>query len=140
MTRADGTTYVVSSRVTYFAIGWVPPANREQVVALLTTMFDEVRAGSPGDQATRLLPEPVRAPALRAASLIRDFESVIGEPSAPLVEQNVRTPQRADNIGVFAGGPYRCEAAADLGDQAARALAALLVALGAVDVLCANID
>jgi hypothetical protein len=126
--------------VTYSAIGWVLPARRAAVVALLDGLFAEWRAGSSPEQAARGLAEPIRSRAIRAASVIRQFEQVLGTPSAPVVEEGVQTPQRPDCIGIFGGGPYRCEAAADLGDRAAWALAELLLALEAVDVLCANVD
>ncbi|HKR58174.1 MAG TPA: hypothetical protein VJS64_00470 [Pyrinomonadaceae bacterium] len=140
VTRPDGTKFILSSRVTYFAIGWVLPARRAAVVALLNGFLIELRAGSSPEQSAQALEEPIRSEGIRAASLIRQFEGIIGAPSVPIVEESVRTPQHPDNIGIFCGRPHQCEAAADSGDQVARALAELLLALGAIDAICANID
>jgi hypothetical protein len=140
VTRPDGSTYLVSSRVAYCAIGWVPPAHRGEVLAILNAIVTALAAGFSPEDSVQTLVEPARSVAIGAVSLVREFESVIGQPSAPVVEEGVRTADHADNIGVFSGGPYQCEGAADLGDRAARALAELLTRLGALDVVCANVD
>jgi hypothetical protein len=138
--RPDGSEYIVSSRVTYLAFGWVPPERRAAVVSLLDGLCTEWRAGASPEHAARTLTEPIRSKAIRAASLIRQFEAVVGKNSGPILEQGLRTPERTDCIGIFCPGTYSGEAAADLGDQAAQALADLLLALEAIGVVGANID
>ena len=138
--RPDGSEYLSNTRVIYCAIGWIEPERREGVRALLAGMCDSLKAGDPPERAAAGFDGEARAAAIRAGLLIRRFEVVIGKSSHPLVEERVQTADHKDNLGIFAGEVYRSEDASDLADQTARALGKLLLALGAVDLMCMNMD
>lgn len=120
----------------YSAIGRVPDAARDEITRVLGAFSAAIDRG---DDVATALPERARAAGLAAVAAIRSFEARVGERCGAVVEI-VATPKgRAIEIGNRGhrgfGQEYEPAAA-----EVARALAALLTALGATGVFSITLD
>lgn len=138
VTRADGSSYLVSTRTMYCAIGWFPPEARELVIKQLGEVVNVVHKEVVPEQSVLFLPLEVRGPAIRAIDLIRTFDASVNEDSGPVIVPETWA-NHPDCIGVFSDAEYGKEHS-DLADQVGRALADLLRAMGGIDVFHSNVD
>jgi hypothetical protein len=139
VTRADGTVYVASSRATYFAMGAFQPARRPAAAAALLRFCDALRDDAPLAVVIGGLPHEARQAGAIAGALVQAFAVVTGVVVSPTVEQGVQVAGRSDCAGLFANRVFP-EEFSDMADRVAHALADLLDALGAEDIVVGNID
>jgi hypothetical protein len=143
------------SRLTYLAYGEMPDDRRAIVHERCERFHAALQAGRAPEDAAMAFPADAREPAMRAAVAVRAFEAAIGQKTGAYPSHIYRPqtqpwyPRPTDGrytytvssfcVGIqvhFTGS----KAAEDAAIAAAKALADLLVALGATDVQSTSID
>ena len=140
VTRPDGSTYIVTSRTIYGALGWIPIEHEDSVLAMLDEYFKALASDSTVEGAALKLPEKSRINAMKAGELIRKFDQVTGYLNGPVAEKGFKVPGWPNCIGIFNKGRVYGEEYSDLAGQVADALKAVLDDLGAKDSISVNID